>query len=74
MSNDKLLKYEMSVDVVNYIIQALNRTQIAGVEQAQSLVNVVQMLQSPANQDDLDKDTFEELKAKFEPKKEEKKK
>lgn len=72
--NEKLYKYELSEEVVNYILNALNRVQIAGVQQAQSLLNVVTLLQSPVNQDDLDKKQLEELKAKYEPTKEEKKK
>jgi len=67
------LKYEFEEGIVNYILQALNKTQIAGVEQAQSLLQVVELLKNPTNKDDLEKETLETLKAKFE-KKEEKKK
>jgi hypothetical protein len=60
------LKYELTGDVVNYILNALNRNQIAGVQQAKDLLVVIEMLQKPLNADDMEKETFETLKAKFE--------
>jgi hypothetical protein len=65
---EKKLKYELSEQVVNYILQALNRVQIAGVQQAQDLMEVVKMLQSPLNAEELEKETYETLKGKFEKK------
>ena len=63
------LKYELTQDVVNYILNALNRTQIAGVQQAKDLLTVTEILQKPLNADDIDKARYEELKGKFEKKK-----
>lgn len=60
------LKYELTSDIVNYILNALNRNQIAGVQQAKDLLSVVEMLQNPTNASDLEKEQFETLKAKFE--------
>ncbi len=63
------LKYELTQDVVNYILNALNRTQIAGVQQAKDLLTVTEILQKPSNADDIDKARYEELGKKFEKKK-----
>lgn len=62
------LKYELTGDVVNYILNALNRNQIAGVQQAQDLMKVVEILQNPLNKDEIEKAQYEELKGKFEKK------
>jgi len=71
MENAKF-KYELPADVVNYLLAAVNRSQIAGVEAAQSLLQVVEILKNPLNAEDLEKDQYEALKGKFEPKKEKK--
>ena len=72
----KKLKYEMSNDVVNYILTALNRSQIVGsnvVQDAKNLLAVVTLLQTPLNREELEKDEYEALKSKFDaPKTEEK--
>lgn len=60
------LKYEISGDVINYILNALNRNQIAGVQQAKDLLSVVELLQNPLNKEDIEKEQFEQLKSKFE--------
>ena len=62
------LRYELSGDVVNYILNALNRNQIAGVQQAKDLMTVVELLQNPLNKDEIEKAQYEELKGKFEKK------
>jgi len=62
------LKYEISAEIINYILNALNRNQIAGVEQAKDLLAVVELLQNPLNKEDLEKEQFESLKNKFEKK------
>ena len=70
MNNTKetLLNYSVPSDVVNYILNALNRNQIAGVQQAQDLMKVVEILQNPLNKDEIEKAQYEELKTKFEKK------
>lgn len=60
------LQYALSQDVVNYILNALNRNQIAGVQQAKDLLTVVELLQNPLNKDEIEKAQYEELKGKFE--------
>jgi len=74
MGNDKLLKYEMTNDLVNYLLRALNKVQIVGVNQANDLITVTKLLQNPLNAEDLEKDQYESLKSKFDKPKEEKKK
>ena len=69
MSNEQTkLKYEFTQNIVDYILNALNRNQIAGVQQAKDLLTVTQLLQSPLNKDDIEKAQYEELKGKFEKK------
>lgn len=68
MKEEVKFKYELSASVVNYVLGALNRNQIAGVEQAKDLLAVVEMLQNPLNKDELEKETYESLKGKFEKK------
>ena len=70
MNNTKetLLNYSVPSDVVNYILNALNRNQIAGVQQAQDLMKVVEILQNPINKDEIEKAQYEELKTRFEKK------
>lgn len=70
MENKKenLFNYALSQQVVSYILNALNRVQIAGVQQAQDLLEVVKMLQTPLNADELEKEQYKALKEKFEKK------
>jgi hypothetical protein len=49
-------------------LNALNRNQIAGVQQAKDLLTVVELLQNPLNIDEIEKAQYEELKGKFEKK------
>jgi len=72
MANQKL-KYEFDVQVVNYILMVLDKVQIAGIQSAQDLITVTQLLKNPLNKDDLDKKIYENLKEKFEKKTEEEK-
>lgn len=72
--NSKKLKYEMDVQVVNTILKVLDRSQIVGVQNAKNLLAIVDMFNNPTNKEELEKDTMEELKNKFEPKKENEKK
>lgn len=62
------LQYALSQDVVNYILNSLNRNQIAGVQQAKDLLTVVELLQNPLNKEEIEKAQYEELKGKFEKK------
>lgn len=59
------LKYELSAEVVNYILNALNRNQIAGVQQAKDLLTVIELLQKPLNADEIEKRQYDELSKKF---------
>jgi hypothetical protein len=68
MKEEVKFKYELPASVVNYVLGALNRNQIAGVEQAKDLLSVVELLQNPLNKDDIEKEQYESLKGKFEKK------
>lgn len=65
----KKLKYELSEEVVNYILNALNRVQVSGIQASKDLIAVTEMLQKPLNAEELEKEQFEALKSKFETKK-----
>ena len=71
--NNKTLRYELTSEVVNYLLAVVNKTQIAGVQGAKDLLTVVELLQNPLNAEEIEKETYEALKGKFD-KKEEKKK
>jgi len=58
----------MTPEVVNYILNCLNRVQVAGVEQAKDLIKVTELLQNPSNKEELEKEQYEALKGKFEKK------
>ena len=58
--------YTMTPEVVNYILNALNRVQVAGVEQAKDLIKVTEILQNPTNKEELEKEQYEALKNRFE--------
>lgn len=62
---EKKLQYSLDAAVVNYILTALDRNQIAGVQQAKDLIAVVEILQNPTNAAEIEKEQFEALKAKF---------
>lgn len=59
-------RYELSEDVVNYLLQAVNRVQISGLQAAQNLLQVVEILKNPLNADEIEKEQLEALKAKYE--------
>jgi hypothetical protein len=63
-----MFEYKLEEGVVNYILNALNRVQIAGVQQAKDLLAVTEILQNPTNKEELEKKQFEALKSKFEKK------
>lgn len=73
MGNRKL-EYSLDSQVVNYLLQALSKTQIAGVQAAKDLIAVTELLQNPSNASELEKEQYEALKGKFEAKPEQKKK
>ena len=65
---EKKLNYELDANVVNYILGALDKVQIAWVQSAQDLIAVTNLLKNPLNADDLEKEQLEELKLKHEKK------
>lgn len=69
---EKLLKYEFKQEVVKYLLRAVETQQIRGSQQAKDLLTVEELLANPANKAELEKQSLEELKAKYEPKLEQK--
>ena len=63
---EKKLNYSFSNAEVNYLLRVLDRVQTAGVRSAQDLIAMVQKLQQPENSAELEKETLEQLKAKYE--------
>ena len=63
------LKYELTNDQANTLLEIVNRTQFSGVNGAKTVLGLVELLQSPLNAEDLEKETYESLKEKFENKK-----
>lgn len=63
---EKKLKYELATAEVQFVLSALNRVQVSGVQTAENLVHVVKILRNPLNAEELEKDQLEELKAKYE--------
>ena len=73
---DKLFKYELPKSVVEYLARAVEGQQLRGSQNAKDMLAVLDLLNDPKNKEDLEKETLESLKQKYEPiveKKEEKK-
>ena len=64
---NQLYKYELNPAAVSYLIRAVNSQQVRGEQSAQDLMSVLNLLRSPLNTDELEKEQLESLKAKYEP-------
>lgn len=62
------LRYEMTNDQANTLLEIVNRSQFSGVNGAKIILSLVDLLQSPLNAEELEKEQFEALKEKFEKK------
>ena len=67
--NSKKLKYDLTTEEVHYLLQALNRIQTVGVQQAEMLLKMVDLFKKPLNSEELEKEQLEQLKQKYEAKK-----
>ena len=47
------LKYELTQDVVAYLLKALNEKKVIGIQEAKDLLTVENILQNPLNKDEL---------------------
>lgn len=65
---EKKLKYELTNDQANTLLEIVNRSQFSGVNGAKVVLELVNLLQTPLNAEELEKEQFETLKAKFEKK------
>jgi len=63
---EQLYKYELKPLVAKYLLQAVNAQQIRGEQQAKDLITVLEILRNPANNEELEKESLEELKSKYE--------
>jgi hypothetical protein len=62
---EKNLKYEFTGNEVNWLLNILNRIQVAGIDQAKELLFMTEKLQKPLNASELEKEQYEKLKEKF---------
>ena len=60
------LKYELTVEQVNTLLDIVNRTQMSGVQGANAILGLAELLQNPLNKDDIEKEQYTTLKEKFE--------
>jgi len=60
------LKYELTVEQVNTLLDIVNRTQMSGVQGAKAILGLAELLQNPLNKDDIEKEQYTTLKEKFE--------
>ena len=63
---EKKIKYDFTSAEVNFILNALNKVQVSGVQTAESLVHITGVLRNPVNAEEIEKTKLEELKAKYE--------
>lgn len=66
-------KFEFTLDVVKYLLRSVESQQIRGSQQAKDLLLVLDLLRQPKNAEELEKAQLEELKEKYETKKEKQK-
>lgn len=62
-----LYRFEFNLATVKYLQRAVNNQTLKGVQQAQDLLKVLEMLSKPMNAEELEKAQLEELKEKYEP-------
>ena len=62
------LRYELTNDQANTLLEIVNRSQFSGVNGAKIILSLVNLLQAPLNAEELEKEQFEALKEKFEKK------
>jgi hypothetical protein len=59
------LKYSLTNEVVNFILQALSRVQFNSFESAEWLISLKNILLNPDNKSELEEKTYKELDAKY---------
>ena len=67
---EKLYNYSFTPQEVDFLLQMSDKIQVSGVAQQRMLIAIVDKLQKPTNVDEIDKEVYEKLKAKFEAKEE----
>jgi hypothetical protein len=63
-----MFKYEMTAEQANILLDIINRTQFSGVDGANTILGLVNLLKNPSNLEELEKEQFDKLKGKFEKK------
>jgi hypothetical protein len=56
MPNGVKYRYDLSEQAVNFLLNALNRVSIQGIQNAKNLITVMELLQNPLNADELEKE------------------
>lgn len=56
MPPDPKLKYEFTEDEVSFLLNAVNGQEVSGIQSAQYLVHIVNLLKEPLNLSELKKD------------------
>lgn len=51
--SEKLWKYELHPSVVEFLLFAVDKVQVSGVQGAQSIINATNVLRNPINLDEL---------------------
>lgn len=72
MPQETLFEYSFTNEETNFLLQVLDKTQMAWVANVKFLLSVVEKLQNPKNLKDIEESQFNSLKEKFEPKKKDK--
>ena len=63
---EQKLKYEMTNEQATTLLEIVNRAQFSGVNGAKTIIGLVELLQTPSNAEELQKEQYEALKNKFE--------
>ncbi len=67
-----VLKYELTQGAVQFLQLVLDKVEMSGIQNHQNVLMLVGILNKPVNANELEKAQFDAMKAKFEPKQEEK--
>ena len=67
MMEEKKLVYLLSYAQADFLAGLLDKVQVAWIQNNRMLVSIYDLLSKPENADELEKEQFEKMKAKYEP-------